>query len=29
VLYGNLQRFSYDLGDKHTLTLKIEEDIEF
>jgi hypothetical protein len=29
VLYGDIQRFNHDLGDIHTLTLKIEEDIEF
>jgi hypothetical protein len=29
VLHGYLQRLDYDLGDMHTLTLKIKEDIEF
>jgi hypothetical protein len=29
VLQGDLQRLDYDLGDMHTLTLKIKEDIEF
>jgi hypothetical protein len=29
VFHGNLQRLDYDLGDMHTLTLKIKEDIEF
>jgi hypothetical protein len=29
VFHGNLQRLNYDLGDMHTLTLKIKEDIEF
>ncbi len=29
VLHGDLQRLDYDLGDMHTLTLKIKEDIEF
>jgi hypothetical protein len=29
VLYGDLQRLDYDLGDMHTLTLKIKKDIEF
>jgi hypothetical protein len=29
VLHGNLQRFDYNLGDMHTLTLNIKEDIEF
>jgi hypothetical protein len=27
--HGDLQRLNYDLGDMHTLTLKIKEDIEF
>jgi hypothetical protein len=27
--HGDLQRLDYDLGDMHTLTLKIKEDIEF
>jgi hypothetical protein len=29
VLHGDLQIFNYDLGDMHTLTPKINEDIEF
>jgi hypothetical protein len=29
VLHGDLQRLDYDLGDMHTLTLKIKKDIEF
>jgi hypothetical protein len=29
VLHGDLQRLDYDLGDMHTLTFKIKEDIEF
>jgi hypothetical protein len=29
MLHGDLQRLYYDLGDMHTLTLKIKEDIEF
>jgi hypothetical protein len=29
VLYGDLQRLYYNLGDMHTLNLKIKEDIEF
>jgi hypothetical protein len=29
VLYGDLQRLDYDLGDMYTLALKIKEDIEF
>jgi hypothetical protein len=29
VLYGDLQRLSYDLGDMDTLTPQIKEDIEF
>jgi hypothetical protein len=29
VFHGYLQRLFYDLGDMHTLTLKIKEDIEF
>jgi hypothetical protein len=29
VLYGDLQLLYYDLGDMHTLTLKIKEDIKF
>jgi hypothetical protein len=29
VFYGDLQRLYYDMGDVHTLTLKIKEDIEF
>jgi hypothetical protein len=29
VIHGYLQRLGYDLGDTHTLTLKIIEDIEF
>jgi hypothetical protein len=29
VLHGDLQRLDHDLGDMHTLTLKIKEDIEF
>jgi hypothetical protein len=29
VLYGDFQRLDYDLGDMYTLTLKINEDIEF
>jgi hypothetical protein len=28
VFHGNLQRLDYDLGDMHTLTLKIKEDIQ-
>jgi hypothetical protein len=28
-LHSDLQRLEYDLGDMHTLTLKIKEDIEF
>jgi hypothetical protein len=29
VLHSDLQRLEYNLGDMHTLTLKIKEDIEF
>jgi hypothetical protein len=29
VLHGDLHRLNYDLGDMHTLTLHIKEDIEF
>jgi hypothetical protein len=29
VLHGDLQRLDYDLGNMHTPTLKIKEDIEF
>jgi hypothetical protein len=29
VLYGDLQRLDYILGDMHTPTLKIMEDMEF
>jgi hypothetical protein len=29
VLHGDLQRLYYDLGDMHTLTLKIKEGIKF
>jgi hypothetical protein len=29
LLHGDLQRMDYELGDKYTLTLKIQEDIEF
>jgi hypothetical protein len=29
VFHGDLQGLDYDLGDIHTLTLKIKEDIEF
>jgi hypothetical protein len=29
VIHGYLQRLGYDLGDMHTLTLNIIEDIEF
>jgi hypothetical protein len=29
VLHGDLQRLYYDMGDIHTLTLKIKENIEF
>jgi hypothetical protein len=29
VLHGDLQWLYYDLGDMHTLTLKIRENIEF
>ncbi len=29
LLHGDLQGLYYDLGDMHTLTLKIKEDIEF
>jgi hypothetical protein len=29
VLHGDLQRLYYDLGDRHTLTHKIKDDIEF
>jgi hypothetical protein len=29
VLYGDIQRFYYDLGNMNRLTLKIKEDIEF
>jgi hypothetical protein len=29
VLHADIQRLNYDLGDMHTLTLKIKEDIEF
>jgi hypothetical protein len=29
VFHGDHQRLDYDLGDMHTLTLKIKEDIEF
>jgi hypothetical protein len=29
VIHGGLQRFLYHLADIHTLTLKIEGDIEF
>jgi hypothetical protein len=29
VFHGDLQRLYYDLGDMHTITLKIKEDIEF
>jgi hypothetical protein len=29
VLHGYVQSFDYDLGDMHTLTLKMKEDIEF
>jgi hypothetical protein len=28
-LHTDLQKLDYDLGDMHTLTLKIKEDIEF
>jgi hypothetical protein len=29
LLYSDLQRLDYDLGDRYTLTPKIKEDIEF
>jgi hypothetical protein len=29
MFHGDLQGLDYDLGDIHTLTLKIKEDIEF
>jgi hypothetical protein len=29
VLYGDIQRFYYDLGNMNRLTLKIKKDIEF
>jgi hypothetical protein len=29
VLHGDIQLLYYDLGDMHTLTLEIKEDIEF
>jgi hypothetical protein len=29
VLHVDIQRSGYDLGDMHTLTLKIKEDIKF
>jgi hypothetical protein len=29
LLYGDLQRLYYNLGDRYTLTLKIKEDIKF
>jgi hypothetical protein len=29
LLHGGLRRLDNDLGDMHTLTLKIKEDIEF
>jgi hypothetical protein len=29
VLHGDLQRLYYDMGDMHTLTLNIKEDMEF
>jgi hypothetical protein len=29
VFHGNLQRLHYDMGDMHTLILKIKGDIEF
>jgi hypothetical protein len=29
MLHGELQGLDYDLGDRHTLTPKIKEDIEF
>jgi hypothetical protein len=29
VLHGDIQRLDYDLGDMHTLTPQIKEDIEF
>jgi hypothetical protein len=29
VLHGDLQGFQYDLGDMHTLNLKMKEDIKF
>jgi hypothetical protein len=29
LLHGDLQRLDYDLGDRHTLTPKIKEDIKF
>jgi hypothetical protein len=29
VFHGDFQRLYYDLGDMHTITLKIKEDIEF
>jgi hypothetical protein len=29
LLYGDLQRLDYDLGDRYTLTPNINEDIEF
>jgi hypothetical protein len=29
VIHGDLHRLDYDLGDMHTLTPKINEDIEF
>jgi hypothetical protein len=29
VLYGDLQRLDYDLGDMHTICPNIEEDMEF
>jgi hypothetical protein len=29
VLHSDLQGLDYDLGDMHTLNLKIKEDIEF
>jgi hypothetical protein len=29
MFHGDIQRLDYDLGDIHTLTLKVKEDIEF
>jgi hypothetical protein len=29
LLHGDLQRLNFDLGDRYTLTPKINEDIEF